>query len=691
MKHVLLILSCLVLTFSYSQTYNGSSGSILDLQSIDIPLTVSGLSPNSIDTSTFGLEQICLDITHSYVGDISIDLIAPDGTTVNLFSNIGGNGQNFQNTCLNSIATNNIGTASAPFTGFFKSTGEFGMVNNTQDPNGTWLLRIVDNYNEDEGTLNSWSLTFGSNPASYFSLLESDLPIVVINTNGQTIEDDPKIIADMGIIYNGAGVRNHIADPKNNYNGKIGIEIRGNYSASLPQKPYAFELQDVNGNQIDSSLIGMPKEHDWLLLANYNDKSFARNIIPYHLFDSMGHYATRNQLVDVVINGTYKGIYLLCEKIKRDNNRIDIAKLQATEIALPDVSGGYIVKIDYWDNTNSWQLNNSPIGYPGLDIHMVYYYPKPADLMPQQISYIQTYIDDFETALYGTNFSDPFVGYRKYIDVPSFIDYFLISELTRNQDGYKKSRFFYKDKDQLDGTYSKLKAGPVWDFDWAAKDMNNGQEDGSGFMYGDVDQDVDAPGWYIRLLEDPIFQNEVKCRYENLRLSILSQSYLNSKIDSVANIVNESQEWHYNTWGNMGQATGTGEVQAPSQTYAEEVQRLKDWFQRRLTWLDANLPGTLNGCSFAGEEENETIFLNFDAYPNPFNSSIQIHFTTELDKKYSIKLIDQVGRIIKEDTVQASENKLIVYELNNLSELQKGVYFVEISDGSQKVIKKMTN
>lgn len=673
----------------FSQTFNGSTGAILDYQSIDIPLTVSGLSPNSIDTTNFGLEQICLDITHTYVGDLAIAIVAPDGTTVILFSNIGGGGQNFQNTCLSWDSPNNITNASAPFTGIFKPTGEFGFANNGQDPNGTWYLRIFDNYAGDEGTLNSWSLTFGTNPASYFSLQESDLPIVVINTNGQTIQDDPKIFADMGIIYNGPGVRNHMTDPKNEYDGHIGIEIRGNYSASLPQKPYAFELQDVNGNQIDSSLLGMPKEHDWLLLANYNDKSFARNIVPYHLFDTMGHYATRNRLVDVVINGAYQGIYLLCEQIKRDNDRIDIAKLEPTEITLPDVSGGYIVKIDYWDNSNSWQLNNSPIGYPGLDIHMVYYYPKAEDLMPQQISYIQTYIDDFETALYGTNFDDPVNGYRKYIDVPSFIDYFIINEVMRNVDGYKKSRFFYKGKDQLDGTYNKLKAGPVWDFDWAEKDMWGGQEDGSGFMYPDVNQDVHAPGWYIRLLEDTTFANELRCRYDDLRRSILAESYLNAKIDSVASLVDESQEWHYNTWGHMGQATGTGEVQAPSQTYAEEVQRLKDWFQRRVTWLDVNLPGTLNGCSMAGISEISSNTISIENYPNPFNSFIAIQLNSKINGECTIRLQDQTGRIVKEQEVNTTDLQSGTFVLKDLDLLKSGVYFLVIEIGGEKVVRKM--
>ncbi|MFN6086280.1 MAG: CotH kinase family protein, partial [Fluviicola sp.] len=117
----------------------------------------------------------------------------------------------------------------------------------------------------------------------------------------------------------------------------------GNYSLSLPQKPFAFETWNASGLPIDTSLLGMPSENDWLLLANYNDKSFARNVVPFHLFDSLGNYATRCRFVDVVLDGQYQGIYLLCEKIKRDKNRVDVAKLDSIDVAGVDVTGGYML------------------------------------------------------------------------------------------------------------------------------------------------------------------------------------------------------------------------------------------------------------------------------------------------------------------------------------------------------------
>ena len=118
----------------------------------------------------------------------------------------------------------------------------------------------------------------------------SNLPLVVIDTQGQTIVDDVKINARMKIIYNEPPQRNYPSDPGNIYDGNVGIEIRGSYSASLPQKPYGFETRDSIGNNLNVSLLNLPEENDWILLANYNDKVFMRNTLAFDLFTKMGHY-----------------------------------------------------------------------------------------------------------------------------------------------------------------------------------------------------------------------------------------------------------------------------------------------------------------------------------------------------------------------------------------------------------------
>jgi len=683
MKTIALFVSLFFSASFFSQSFTGGSGPILDLQTIDIPLTVS-LPQTSIDTISFGLETVCIDLTHTWLADLTIELVAPDGTTRILASGVGGGDDNMTNTCFNNNGGSPIQNGVAPFTGTYKPMGQMGAVNNGQDPNGTWYLRINDNYGQDEGQLLSWSVTFGGNPAGYFGFSESNLPIVLIETNSQPIDNDIKITADMSIIYNGSGARNHVSDLATEYDGKIGIEYRGNYSLSLPQKPYSIELRDTAGLEIDSALLGMPAEHDWLLLANYNDKSFARNALSFHLFDTMGHYSVRSRFVDVVLNGEYQGIYLLAEEIKRDPNRIDIAKMLATDTIGLELSGGYVFKIDYWDNLNSWQSNFSPIGFPGLDIHYVYCYPGFDVIAASQREYLQNFVNEIETSLYASYFSDTLYGYRKYISERSVLDYFIVNELARNVDGFKKSRFFFKDKDHPDGSYSKLHAGPVWDFDWAWKDMWSGSEDGSGFMYGEVAQDVNAPGWYIRLLQDTLFANALRCRYDDLRRTVLNLNYLHSKVDSVAAVVAESQNWHFQIWGNLGLATGTPEVQAPSQTYAEEVQRLKDWITRRITWLDANMPGTLNGCSMAGIQENT---LNTaQVHPNPFTDELTV-ILTHSDPGI-IHLTDLNGQIIKTLEIYSGQEKLLLKDLESLA---SGIYILQIEQNGTKNIVRVVH
>ena len=192
-------------------------------------------------------------------------------------------------------------------------------------------------------------------------LTSSNLPVIVINTGGQTIPDEPKITADMGIINNGAGVRNNLSDPFNHYNGKIGIEIRGQSSQMFPMKSYSIELRDIAGNSQDKSLFGLPKESDWVLYAPYNDKTLMHNFLAYTMAREMGHWSANCRYVEVVIDGDYKGIYVFMEKIKRNSGRVNIPKMNTTDIAGDPVTGGYLFSIDKEANAwfSAYATNNS--------------------------------------------------------------------------------------------------------------------------------------------------------------------------------------------------------------------------------------------------------------------------------------------------------------------------------------------
>ncbi|MFM2039455.1 MAG: hypothetical protein RLZZ493_44, partial [Bacteroidota bacterium] len=471
------VLSSLVICFFAfnisAQTFYGNGGLILDNQTLTKNLSVSGLS-NNINQVSFGLEQICLNINHTYDADLTIKLIAPDGTIIKLIDNNGGSGNDFTNTCLRSDVSTSIATGSAPFSGIYKPIEQIGLINNGQNPNGTWQLEVRDNSNNDQGTLNSWTLTFGTNPATATTFSSSNLPLVIINTpNNQNIPDEPKLQASMKIIDNGLGNINHITDFPNAYNKLIGIEQRGSSSGGFPQKSYGFETRNTDGSILDTIILGMPIEHDWILYAPYNDKTCLRNNITYDLSSKMGHYAAKSKLCELVVNGQYQGIYYLMEKIKRDQNRVDIAKLLPTDNSGDELTGGYIFKIDKTTGNGNiaWTSN-----YPAADgspINFQHHYPNPDEITFQQNAYIHAYVDSFENALNGPNFADPLIGYRKYIKHKSFIDFMLLNEISKNVDGYRLSSFLHKEKNSNGG---ELRMGPVWDFNlaWWNADYCNG-------------------------------------------------------------------------------------------------------------------------------------------------------------------------------------------------------------------------
>ncbi|MGB4292812.1 MAG: CotH kinase family protein [Bacteroidales bacterium] len=495
----------------------------------------------------------------------------------------------------------------------------------------------------------------------------SHLPVVVIKTQpGEVIRNEPKITADMKIIYR-PGIINNITDSGNVYSGKVGIEIRGRYSASLPQKPYGFETRDETGNNLNVSLLGMPEENDWILIANYNDKTFLRNHLAFELFRRMGHYAPRTRFCEVIVNNNYQGIYLLCEKIKRDRNRVDISELKENENSCNDLTGGYIFKTDYYTASDSWLSNYSPLNKPGAKVYFVYYYPDPDKITQYQKKYLKDFVNTFESILYSDDYKDTRTGYRAYIDVNSFIDYFILSEVTRNVDAYKKSRYFYKDKDSKGG---KIYSGPPWDYDWAWRDIKENcihfnQTDGSGWAYkiNECNPNPVPPSWEVRLMQDPDFIRMIHDKYYLLRKNILSMSQINMIIDSVATLLAEAQERHFQKWRILGINAGTPEYGEQPDTYEGEIIKFKSWISRRLAWLDANMPGK----SIIASQGYEPICRIF---PNPADNYLHVQADTLIS---TIEIFTFTGVPVKK-----SEGFNNYSATLNLEGLNEGIYYIRI-------------
>ena len=449
--------------------------------------------------------------------------------------------------------------------------------------------------------------------ADNVTLTSSDLPIIIIQTK-EAINADAKVMGTMKIINNSEGQLNHIDDEPTDYNGHIGIKWRGESSLSFNQKKYTIETWDEQGNDITASLLGMPEEADWVLLAPYNDVSMVRDVFAYHLWNEMGHWGPRTRMCEVVVNGEYMGVYALCESIKRDKNRVDVNKLKPEDTAGRDLTGGYIVRIDAFDNddvtfqskvkgtqTQQWGWGWGGGGTTQATVTWTIFYPKKADLQDAQRKYIQSFVDTVELAIQASNFSDPVEGYARYVDVGSFVDYFIHTELSLNADGFKRSAYFYKDKDKKDGTRGKFFAGPVWDFNLAYGNCNFCNANNvKAWVYEGCETNP-TPVMWKRLLQDEAFRNAVKCRWLELRQTILSEESIDAFLDSYAALLDQAKDRQLKKYKEVLKSSGGGWGWGGSPTayyaayqvssYAEEIATVKKWFRQRLNFLDNNLPG----------------------------------------------------------------------------------------------------
>jgi subtilisin-like proprotein convertase family protein len=557
-------------------------------------IKVSGL-PEKIN-NTFGLESVCINITHSYDAQLDIYLVAPDGTNVELSTNNGAFGHDYVNTCFTMTATSFVSSvfSLSPFTGNFRPEGDLSKVNNNKNPNGIWSLYIADDIKDgNRGLLVNWSLKFSNTPAIKFPFTSSTLPILSINTNGKPVGDNIKIPARLGIIYSGEK-RNHLTDTFNNFNNYIEISIHGSSSRLYPKKSYRFQtIKDPSHKEgVKAKLLDLPVEKDWILEASFNDKSFIRDKLIFDLFKLMGHYSVQSRYVEVLLNNQYQGLYILEEKIKQGKNRVPVSKIKTEDVAGDSLTGGYIFCL----NRTKAGMYGWSSKYPSNPSHdsANYFqciYPDAKAIVQKQKDYIKGVVDQFENSLMQDNFDDPQNGYRKWIDVNSFIDNMIINEVAKNPDAYRLSTYFYKDRDSKN---SKIIMGPVWDFDISCggSKYNEGR-DCTGWQYLYPTSENFIPFWWKRFMEDPRFSKELYQRYMTLRKTILDLSSIYKMIDKNASKVNEAQERNFKMWPILGQDVWPNP--APhAETYKEEIQYLKKWFKDRLDWMDKNIAPLCN-------------------------------------------------------------------------------------------------
>lgn len=445
------------------------------------------------------------------------------------------------------------------------------------------------------------------------TVFSSNLPLVIIHTS-EAINAESKVMGTMRVIYGGPGKRNCLTDTIFDYDGLIGIKWRGNSSLSFEQKKYTIETRSADSSDLKVSLLGMPAESDWVLLAPYNDISLMRDVFAFSLWNEMGHWGPHTRMCEVFVNDEYGGIYILSEKIKRGHERVDIAKLKSDDVSGRDVTGGYILRVDAFDDGDATFPSTVPGIQPAMwgsgssgTVTWTVYYPSKEDLQPEQMSYISEYIRQVEESFQSVNYTDQATGYAQWIDVQSFVDYFIHTELSLNADGFKRSSYFYKEKDPKGGGHARLVAGPVWDYNLAYGNCNFCNANNTEAWVYQGCYTNPTPAFWSKLVADPSFMDAVEERYAELRCTLLSQDSIYRFIDRQASLLEEAQRRHYKKYANLLSSNNSGNggwgwgwgvwgggnnnpvaafAAYTVASYAEEIEVLKEWFAKRLAFLD---------------------------------------------------------------------------------------------------------
>jgi hypothetical protein len=411
----------------------------------------------------------------------------------------------------------------------------------------------------------------------HVDFVSSNLPIIILNTKGNDIPNEPKIAATIKIIDRPNDQRNYVTDQNNSdyidHEGPIQIEVRGSSSSLFSKKQYALTTYDDAGEKDNVKLLGMPKENDWILSGLAFDTTFVRDFVSYKLSNSIGQYASRAEYCELLLNGEYKGIYMLLEKLKADDSRIDIKKVDEDDNTLPKITGGYITKADKieGEEVEAWQMQN----YAGWETKYAHEHPKPDEVTTDQHNYIQAVFFDLDQKSLDANvsLSD---GYPSIIDIPSFVDFILINELASNPDAYQFSTFFHKDR------RGKLRAGPIWDLNLSyGNDLFFWGLDRSKYnVWQFMDGNVGSKFWQ-NLFNEPNFKCYLARRWNQLTATgqPLSENKIFELIDQTVSLITEAVDrqelqWNFDI------------------DFTSRINAMKSFVTQRIAWLSTELSDT---------------------------------------------------------------------------------------------------
>lgn len=396
---------------------------------------------------------------------------------------------------------------------------------------------------------------------------KQNLPVVRITTDGGAAIADKKNYVPGTIEISDT---EHLYSEETVFKAAMGIRGRGNSTWSWPKKPWKVKLDKK------ASVLGMPADKEWCLLANYSDRTLLRNAVAMRLSEICGFsWTPRMRSVEVYLNGKYQGVYSFCEHKKVSSSRVDI------DVVAEDATSGEALTGDYYFEIEEAQ-DGDVCWWTSLRVPMMF--SEPENPNKAQTEYGKKLFSDFESALSGPSFKDPEKGYAAYIDVDSFIDYYIVQELTKNVDGnLRKSSFITKRKG------GKLEMYHLWDFDLTLGNcgyfdsrVGNGPE---GFYIKDYNSVGEkGSGWYHRLFQDPAFTKKVVERWEAIYPELKAIPHY---IEEQAFILGPAQKRNFAVWP-IGDSVDW--VKFPSLgSYEAEVDYLISFYSARLKWLDTAL------------------------------------------------------------------------------------------------------
>ena len=392
-------------------------------------------------------------------------------------------------------------------------------------------------------------IIYNSRKIATEDMTHTGLPVTIINTpNNQEITSKEEYVENSLMTILQTDISDEFCELAN-------MKGRGNSTWIAPKKPYAIKFNKKK------SLLSLSEDKSWVLLANYYDATLLRNDLAFYMgremtsLDWTPHY----EHVDLMLNGEYKGIYQLGEKVKVSKGRVNVG------------DDGFLLEVDAKAATDEVTFQVT---------HM----PQPVNIKEPEIevgsedyNFIVNFMAQADAALFSNDFLGE-EGYKKYIDMDSFVEWYLINEISKNNDA-----IFYTSCYMNLKRGGKLKMGPLWDFDVA---FGGYWDNERGRTISNVTENfyIKNVAWFHRMFQDPAFVARVKERFNEIYAQ--RQKIFDHIDDNAAKLINKIYEDN-RLWGQIcDPSSSDSEVKV---AYQAKVDALKAWISARLEWLNTNI------------------------------------------------------------------------------------------------------